>query len=156
MPQSTLQRLKELTTQLEVSETKESLLALRLKTVLDAAGAAIWDWEVGSDILRWDSKMIKLFDYEESRFKIDDEGWFLLKYKHFISRVHPDDRRRVQDKIDACLSDNIPYRITYRVIDKDGNEHLVIQASGDVHSTTSKPERLVGVCIALETGAFNV
>lgn len=157
MPQSTLQRLKELTTQLEVSESKESLLALRLKTVLNAAGAGIWDWEIGSDTLRWDSRMVKLFDYEEDKLKTDKEGWFLVKYRHFITRVHPDDRRRVQDRIDDCLKDNKPYRVTYRVIDREGREFLVIQASGDVHSSkTGQPERLVGVCIALETGAFNV
>ena len=156
MPQSTLQRLKELTTQLEVSEHNQSLLALRLKTVLNAAGAGIWDWEIDSDTLRWDRRMVKLFDYDESDFEKDDEGWFMCNYSHFIDRVHPDDRRRVQDRIDDCLSVNIPYRVTYRVIGRDGREFLVIQASGDVHTGKVGPERLVGVCISLETGAFNV
>tara|TARA_R110002126_G_scaffold84465_24_gene205299 strand:+ start:1884 stop:2360 length:477 start_codon:yes stop_codon:yes gene_type:complete len=156
MTQSTLQRLKELTTQLEVSESKESLLALRLKTVLNAAGAGIWDWELSKDILRWDSRMVKLFGYKEEDLKTDGEGWYLLRYRNFIERVHPADRERVQNSIDSCLHDNKPYRVTYRVVDNNGKEFLIIQASGDVYSDkTGKPERLVGVCIALETALFD-
>jgi PAS domain-containing protein len=156
MTQSTLQRLKELTGQLEASEYNEALASTRLKTVLDAARAGIWDWEVSKDILRWDKRMVELFDYDPSSIPRDEEGWYLLKYEDFINRVHTDDKAKVQKKIEGCLYSNQPYRVTYRIVDRDLNEHLVIQAAGDIHNPNKGEERLVGVCISLEVGANSV
>ena len=156
MTQSTLQRLKELTGQLEVSEYNESLASKRLKTVLDAARAGIWDWEVSKDILRWDKRMVELFDYDPLSLPRDKEGWYILKYQNFLDRIHPDDKEKVQKRIDDCLHNNLPYRVTYRIVDRDLEEHLVIQAAGDTHNPHKGEERLVGVCISLEVGAAGV
>lgn len=148
---TSLARLKELTAKLEKSERKESLLALRLKTALSAAGAGVWDWELNTDTLRWDNKMVELFDYRDSDFKQDEEGWFLCNYKHFINKVHPEDRDRVELNISNCIAGHTPYRISYRVVVTGNREFTVIQAAGDVfNSRTGKPERLVGVCLKLE------
>lgn len=95
--------------------------------------------------------MVEMFGYDQKDFNTDAEGWFLCKLHHFMDKIHEDDKLRVELKIKACLNDGVPYRITYRVVQREGVEFLLIQAAGDIFNDNSgKPERLVGVCISLE------
>ena len=142
-----LKRLAELTASLASKEETERMANKRLSTALSAAGAGVWDWETASNILRWDSQMVSLFGYHPLKFKRDDFGWFICTYADFIERVHPEDRIRVQELVDACLQDGKPYRTSYRVVHDDGSLHRVIQAAGDTHrDAENRIERLVGVC----------
>ena len=141
------QRLKQLTDSLAVAEESQRLANTRLQTALAAAGAGVWDWEVESNTLRWDDRMVELFGYHSKRFKRDEAGWNLCTYHHFIDRVHPEDREPVQSQVDACLKDGIPYRTSYRVIHPDGEIVKIIHAAGDIHvDKDGTLERLVGVC----------
>lgn len=141
----TLERLRQLTGQLAVAERNERLADIRLRTALRVAGAGVWDWDITADVLRWDDRMVELFGYRSGEFPKDDV-WHVCRYAHFMDRVHPDDRSRVQSRIDACLNDHEPYRITYRVVRPGRDTVQLILAAGDLHQTDSE-HRLVGVCV---------
>lgn len=141
----TIARLKELTEKLALAEDQGMLAHTRLQTVLSVAGAGVWDWDVTSNVLRWDDRMMELFGYTSGEFKRDGL-WHLCSYSNFISRVHSSDRDRVQASIDSCLNLHKPYRITYKVVRPDRSELSLILAAGDVHRTEYE-HRLVGVCL---------
>ena len=150
---TTLSRLKELTKKLEYAQDQENVAAMRLKTVLSVVGAGVWDWDVETDTLRWDDRMVELFGYSIGDFKMDG-GWHICSYSHFLDRVHEDDKHRVQNSIDNCLDYHRPYRITYRVVRPDHSEVSLILAAGDVYKTLHE-HRLVGVCLPVEESTHN-
>lgn len=141
----TIAKLRDLTHRLAEAEKHERLAEQRLQTALRASGAGVWDWDIHADVLRWDDRMVELFGYRQGAFA-KEGSWNICTYMHFIDRVHPGDRARVQKRIDACLHEHIPYRVSYRVIRPGGDVVQLILAAGDIHKTDEE-HRLVGVCM---------
>jgi PAS domain-containing protein len=48
--------------------------------------AAIWQWDLASDQVEWDARLLALFGYPD---RVTDAAWRR-------SRIHPDDRERVE------------------------------------------------------------
>jgi PAS domain-containing protein len=114
---------------------------VRLDLALSASGVGMWDWEVGHDILVWDSRMCRLFGEPESTAK--DLDTFLLK-------VIPEDRERVKEAVDATLMTGKPYAVFYTIVLPDGSRRK-IHARGARHPLQGEAEKLIGVCVeALE------
>lgn len=146
-----LDRLRELTDALEKAEERAEAMSVRLSTALRASSAGMWDWEIEPDILLWDETMCHLFGYNTSAMKAREDGLYEMKYEDFISRVHVDDRERVQGQVSACLEDRVPYSTAYRVAWECNGvlcTTLLIHAAGDVvNDASGKVTRLVGICI---------
>ena len=71
---------------------------LRWGLSIDAAGIGTFDWELRSDRLVWDERLLEIFGY--------DSGGFSGSIEAFYARLHPDDLLRVtealQHAIDTC------------------------------------------------------
>src|ERR1035441_7025134 len=52
----------------------------------------------------------------------------------YNSLVHPDDRQRVWDEVQGALEQNLPYRLTYRIVAADGREKWVWEQGVGVYS----------------------
>ena len=111
-------------------------LTTRLQLATKSAGMGIWDWDLIQGNLVWDQGMYKLYDIDESQFSSVYEGW--------ITRLHPDDRPRVDEEIQMALTGIKRYNTEFRIIWKDATIHT-IRATGIIekdHSETAV--RMIG------------
>ena len=83
----------------------------RFHRALTAAGAGCWTWDPGTSHPVWDETFRARFDFTP------DETPSVEK---FFSRVHPDDRVRVQAYLQEILETHDRWESTYRFMSSDG------------------------------------
>ena len=109
----------------------------RLELATESAGIGVWEWDLDSGRLEWDSRMLSLFGIQPADFRGTLEDW--------TDRVHPDDLPHMLQQIKAALRDQERCDIEYRILHPDGQaRHLRGQAI-IVRTATGEPTQLVGV-----------
>lgn len=147
---NSLSRIEELTQALEEKESLIRLAAERAALLLEISDAGTWEWVIDGDVLLWDRKMIDLWGYDPAQYKRNAEGFFVVEYGTFISRVQEDQRERVQTAVTEAIETRSQYNITYNVERPDGSV-VSIHASGRAYPKDAlRPERLLGVCIEVD------
>ena len=64
----------------------------------------------------------------------------------YLEDYHPDDRKSLQDAIDAAIKKGVPYNIDYRIFRKNDGEERWIRSEGKLRKDEKgKPIRLIGV-----------
>ncbi len=110
-------------------------LAWRL--AVDAAGVGAFVWDLPSDRLRWDGRLLELFGLDEETF-----GGTIGA---FNQRVHPDDLSRVTLALEGAIETCGDYAAEYRVILADGSVRWVEARGRALADHPGGPvERLVG------------
>ncbi len=77
----------------------------RLKLALETSGTWIWSWDVPANRVTW----------------TPEPPWFAgplgdaASSGDWVATVHPDDRERVRQALDACLTGGGPYEVEFRV-----------------------------------------
>jgi PAS domain S-box-containing protein len=79
---------------------------------VDAAGVGAFVWDLVSDRLRWDGRLLELFGLDEESFGGNIEA--------FNQCVHPDDLPRVTSALDRAIATCGDYEAEYRVQLPDG------------------------------------
>jgi PAS domain S-box-containing protein len=109
----------------------------RLDLALSAAHMGIWDWEIENDHINWSDRVYEIWGIEKSEFKQNFEA--LLKL------VHPDDRGRVNNEVNACLSgERQGYYIEHRILYKSGEVRWVESQGQTYRDATGKAVRMAG------------
>lgn len=119
--------------ELRQSEEKYRLLALATKEV-------IWDCDLTTDEQKWDGEIEATFGY--SRRQVTDAAWW-------EERIHPEDRERVLDKVNAALKPNGGEETTwldeYRFRRADGTYATALDRAYIARDkVTGEPVRMVG------------
>jgi PAS domain S-box-containing protein len=97
-------------TELEFSAVLSEFEAgkLRWGLAIDAAGIGSFDWDVVSDELTWDDRLMELFGYER--------GELTCTIEDFTARLHPDDVTGVtaalRTAVETCGLFDAEYRVT--------------------------------------------
>ena len=83
----------------DVTERKKAQEALGksqegLRLALEASHAGTWSWDAASKVSTWDARYHELYGFEPEEPAIH-EAW--------LARVHPEDRQRLQARIEALL-----------------------------------------------------
>ncbi len=118
------------------NDEEKKKLATRLQLATRAAGIGIWEWDIQKNHLLWDEGMYRLYHMDILQFGSVYEGW--------ISKVHHEDRRRVNEDIQMAVAGRRKYDTEFRVIWDDGSIHT-IKATGVVElDNTGKPDRMIG------------
>ncbi len=122
-------RTAELTTALAVSKVARADL-LRSQLMLDQATHLA---KVGA----WSMDLVGQENFEAIPFTCSVEMYRLFDFRPedvpvpsaavFLSRVHPQDRQRVEDLVMKSLVEQSAWDIEYRIAWDDGSEHLVVQ-----------------------------
>jgi PAS domain S-box-containing protein len=111
----------------------------RLTLATQAAQLGIWDWDLVTQNLLWDKEMYPLFDIDRDDFSGD--------YDAFEKTLHPDDKQRVFDSVQATITGKQgDFKDTFRIITKN-NEVKYIAAISKLfrQEKTNNPVRMIGV-----------
>jgi PAS domain S-box-containing protein len=114
---------------IDVTDRKKAEDALRMsneryKYVNKATNDAIYDWDIVFDHMTWGDGFIRIFGYKSE----DGERYTLEKWE---SKVHPDDLKKIQEKLADSLNDikqsnwSAEYRFrkadeTYAIVEENG------------------------------------
>lgn len=124
----------------DVTEVRKAEAARRrsedmLHLAQKAAKAAAWEWDMVKGATTWSEAIYELFDLEKG---------VQPSYESFLSRVHPEDRERVQAETYRFAKSGDTFQVDFRIIRHDGVRW--IRSTGkkflDEHS---KPLRLIGI-----------
>jgi PAS domain S-box-containing protein len=127
----------------DVTDQRRTEAALRASQVMLATAERIaqvgsWDWDIAGNTLVWSEEQCRLFGYAPEDFNEKYEGWMVC--------IHPDDRKRVQEAIDAAVAGQKVYDIEYPIIGPGGTKRF-IHARGEVfQDKDGKSVRMVGTC----------
>jgi PAS domain S-box-containing protein len=133
--------LKELASAVAVELERGSLAAeledstARLTLGFAAADIGSFDWDLHTDALRFDDRLLELFGYTS-------ENW-VPHIDSFAVRLHPDDRVRTETAIQRAIDTCGDYEADYRVVHEDGTIRWVA-ARGRVVSDHGRPLRMLG------------
>lgn len=126
----------------DVTERERNATALqksrdRLVLATKSAHIGIWEWEVLTNQLFWDSRMYELYGIRESDFGGAYSAW--------QAGLHPDDRSRSDAAIAAGLDGSKDFNVEFRVVWPTGEvrhieAHAVVQRASD-----GLPTRMIGV-----------
>jgi PAS domain S-box-containing protein len=118
------------------SELRES--EMRLNLAATAAEAGLWAIEMDTGSAWSNEKARELYQFAPDETPT---------YGGFLSRIHPEDRERVDQIIQQAQQSGTPHQVDYRIVLPDGRIRWINARGQYLPSATGKSERLMGVSI---------
>ncbi|NEK84826.1 SpoIIE family protein phosphatase [Blastococcus saxobsidens] len=109
---------------------------LRFELAIDAAGIGSFDWNLVTGRLLWDDRLLALFGYDRAGFDETIDA--------FAARVHPDDRDRTLEALQAAIDTVGAYDAEFRVVLPSGDTRWVRGSGRAVADDRGTPVRLLG------------
>jgi diguanylate cyclase (GGDEF)-like protein/PAS domain S-box-containing protein len=110
---------------------------LQFAAVAEATGDVIWEWRTDTDSVVWTGELRKLFGVPSDRFKAGSAWWH--------ARVHPHDRRRVEQRLDSVMeSGERRWSEEYRFRHEDGSYRWFWDRGVLMRDAAGKPIRFIG------------
>lgn len=124
---------------LEQKDRELSSLNERLTLATDAGGIAVWDWDITSDKMHWDTRMYQLHGIKPDTKPMDKKRW--------RTTLHPDDLEQVKNTLRDALQNTDHLELGYRVIRATDGETRHLIAIARIHNEdASQHRRLIGIC----------
>ncbi|WP_239483042.1 response regulator [Paraburkholderia sp. C35] len=121
----------------ELSEARDQLLL-----AADIAELGIWSWEFSNDALRWNARMFEIFGFAST----PAEG---LRFEHWLSRVHEDDRSAAVEKLEAAFAGEVTSKHIhlplYRIVLPDGEVRHIQTTFTVQRDAAGNPVGMTGV-----------
>ncbi len=102
-----------------------------------AANIGSWDWNIPTGELVWSEQIEPIFGF--------GRGEFGATYQAFLECVHPEDRQRVIDSVNACVEQGKDYAIEHRIVWPDKTVRWVSEIGNVVRDERGKAIRMLGV-----------
>jgi two-component sensor histidine kinase len=96
--------------------------AKQLRCAIDAAGVALWAWNVDDDRLTMDERAFELWDVPSSS---------VVTFEELSSHIHPADRDRVRAAFAATRAVIGPYEIDFRIMVGEEVRWISARGQGD-------------------------
>jgi PAS domain S-box-containing protein len=124
--------------ELELAAISADLAAstARLELGSAAAGIGSYDWDLRTGRLHWDERLMRPFGYDAATFPAEFEG--------VLTRVHDDDRARLEDAVRAALDSCGELTEEYRVVLPDGTQRWVTARGRVLPDAGGEPLRMLG------------
>lgn len=110
----------------------------RLRFALDAALMGTWEWELGTNTVRWSENLERIHGLPPGTFDGDFES--------YEREIHPDDRERVLASLRRAVAEGAPHDVEYRIVAPDGSVRWV-EGKGRVEYENGRAARMVGICL---------
>jgi PAS domain S-box-containing protein len=133
-------RTKNLEEEIKERESAEAHLKEseeRYSLAQKAANVGTWDWNIISGAVEWSEQIEPMFGFAP--------GEFGATYSAFLACVHIDDRKYVNDSVNAAVHEGEEYDIEFRIVQTNGTVRW-ISIKGDVfRDEAEEPIRMLGV-----------
>ena len=133
----------------DISEIKKVELALnesneRLNLILESNPIAIWDWDLKTDKWFATQKYYTMLGYDSETGFPDRKIW--------LEKVHPDDRKLIEDQIKNVLENHADqYSYDARMLHENGTyQWQTVFGNVIEYDTTGTPSRMLGVRIDID------
>ena len=124
----------------ELLRTKEALRESqeRLTAALSAAETGTFRWDISADRIESDPNLDRLFGLTE--------GTTARPVGAFVDAVHPDDRTRVQERLQRSARDGSDFDMEFRVVRADGSVRWLADRARAVFDDAGRPAYMTGAC----------
>jgi len=125
--------------QLQRRRTEKALKESEERYALAAKGAndGLWDWDLRSNRVYYSDRWKTMLGYDPDEIEDHIDAWF--------SRVHPEDKVRIQQELDRHLeSRTATFSVEYRMMMKDGTYRWLLSRGRAVEDDRHQPYRMVG------------
>nr|WP_281355592.1 EAL domain-containing protein [Vibrio agarilyticus] len=113
-------------------------LLQQLKVVSNSSNDGIWDWNLLTNQLRWNSRLVDMLG---NKFLSRKRQIHCDRLFHFI---HPDDINKLEECIRSHLVDKTPFKTEFR-IRKHDKSYIWVQANGSaVRNSADQAVRFIG------------
>jgi PAS domain S-box-containing protein len=109
----------------------------KLRLALQAAGTAVWEFDLGSGRGLWFGDLRIIFGIPSETYAAGME--------EFIDRLHPDDREKVSETLDQAKEFREFYSTEFRLIGFDGTLRWLVARGKFYYTRDGEPERLLGM-----------
>ncbi|AWI89821.1 bifunctional diguanylate cyclase/phosphodiesterase [Methylobacterium sp. DM1] len=116
-----------------------------LRLAQEAAGAGIWHWSLGEDVVRNSPESARMLGFAVEPGSTD---WIDISNAEWAERVHPDDLAMVRAAHIAALRDETIYKVEYRVKQPEGTTgYRWLMSFGRIirDAQTGRTSRIVGL-----------
>jgi PAS domain S-box-containing protein len=123
----------------ERKQTEDTLRESEERFALAVRGtdAGIWDWDLRTNRVHFSTRWKSMLGYEEHEIADEFHVW-----EHLL---HPDDRVRAMERIQAYLKGDISeYELEHRLRHKDGSYRWILARGASVRDENQLPYRMVG------------
>lgn len=134
-PAGYLLRIEDSTAQQEAQKQLEQLES-RLSLALKAGGVGVWEWEIHSDTLYWDDRMLELYGTSREEFSGKLESWEKL--------LHPLDASAAVGFTYKVLMGSVEQDIELRVLLPTGLVRHLRCFAGLERNAAGQPIRVIG------------
>ncbi len=107
----------------------------RLSLIVDAARLGTWDWNIETGELWWSRACLEMFGLSPDT---------RMSYDKFLDAIHPEDRDRVDQAVQACLRSPQEYSTEMRSIWPDGSIHWIASRGRTYFNEAGQPVRMSG------------
>lgn len=105
----------------------------QLADAQELAHVGSFEWEIDTNEVTWSDELFRIYGLKPRQFE--------ATYEAFLERVHPDDRKKIDDTIRRTVQTGEPFQMEERIVRPDGTIR-VLESRGRL--VTEK--RLIGVC----------
>lgn len=96
-----------------------------------------WEWNASTNAITWSAELYRIYDIDPGT---------PLSFETFLSRVHPEDRERVEQQIRDAMARGGRFAHTDRLVLRDGSIREVDTAGEVMLDAAGKPYGLIGTC----------
>ncbi len=108
----------------------------RMRLAFESAKIGCWDWNLATGEMVWSAAANRQMGRPE-----DAPTGFEI----FMDSVYPDDRKAMQETVEAAAQDEESHGVEYRMLWPDGSVHWRSVTGRVYHDKTGRPVRMVGV-----------
>ncbi|MGD8922409.1 MAG: PAS domain S-box protein [Candidatus Zixiibacteriota bacterium] len=126
----------------DITERKKAQEAVRkgqerLKLAQKLANIGVWDWDIINDRLVWSEEVAPILGLPSQTRETVSQSFF--------DSVHPEDKPRITQAVEACLSEAHHYKEEHRVVWPDGTVRWVEEIGDVLRNRDGKAVRMVGM-----------
>jgi len=112
----------------------------RFALAIEGTQTGLWDWDMVNDRLTYSARCLDMLGYEKDELTGNVSG--------FTELCHPDDLLDMKKVMKDYLSGTIKhYKVTYRLLHKDGNWRWFVNRGGVLKNIEGTPYRWVGTIV---------
>ena len=111
----------------------------RLEEAQRIAHLGSWNWDFDARTLLWSAELCQIYGL--------DARTHSPSFDDFISRVHPDDRERVNALVGRALQDHRPLSFEFRILRPDGEIRTILDQSEVTVDASGQATGMTGACL---------